>query len=219
MKTLIALVVSLVAVTAWAIVPNRLQRDLRLPTQVLMHRQTITTPIDATTNYIKTTYAGPTSGAAVTLSSFSHQPDVPRNLTITPTGTTADVESCAIVVTGTNILNQSISETFTFAANDSTAQTGSKAFKTVTSIYWPASCESGGYAATWIVGVGAKLGLDRCMESAGMVFHASFDGAAESLGTVAASASAVGSNTYTPSGTMNGAKNVDVFFAENFACY
>jgi hypothetical protein len=197
---------------------KRLFQDVKLPTQQMIERQTISAPVVATTNYIKTTYAGATSAAAVTLSSFTAQPDVPRNLTITPTGTTGDVESCVITVNGTNFFDVAISEDFTFAANASTAQTGNKAFKSVTSVVFPADCESGGFAATWIIGVGAKLGLKRCMANAGDVIHANFDGASETIGTVAANASAVQSNTYTPTGTPDAAKDVIVDFFQNWAC-
>jgi hypothetical protein len=220
MKTISALLLTvLLSTSAHAAPVRRLYQDVKLPTQQVIERQTITTPIVATTNYIVTTNAGPTSGAAAAITSFAHQPDVPRNLTITPTGTTGDVEACVITVTGTNIFNQSISETFTFIADASSAVVGNKAFKTVTNVAFPASCESGGFAATWIVGVGAKLGLNRCMASAGDVIHAKFNGASETVGTVAASASAVGSNTYTPTGTPDAAKDVVVDYIQNFACF
>lgn len=192
-------------------------QDIKLPTQAILEKQTISDAILADTDYIVETHAGPTSAAAASITSFAHQPDVPRNLTITPTGTTTDVESCVITVSGTDYFGRSISENFTFAANASTAQTGSKAFKTVTSVAFPADCESGGFAATWIVGVGAKLGMKRCMAVAGDVFKAVFDGANETIGTVAASASAVSGNTYTPTGTLDGAKDVSLYFVQNFA--
>lgn len=194
--------------------------DLKLPSQQMIERQSITTPIVATTNYIKTTYAGPTSAAALTLTSFTHQPDVARNLTITPTGTTGDVESCVITVTGTDYWGATITETFTFAADASTAQTGSKAFKTVSSVAWPASCESGGYAATWIIGVGSKLGMNHCMASADNFFHAGLGGVKETTApTIAANASVVSSNTATLSGTLDGTKDVTLFYAQNFRCH
>lgn len=187
--------------------------------QVIAEYQSITTPIVATTNYIKTTYAGPTSAAALTLTTFTHQPDVPRNITITPTGTTGDVESCVIVVSGTDIFGHSISENFTFAADASTVQTGTKAFKTVTSVLWPASCESGGFAATWIIGVGSALGLNRCLAVAGDVGHATLGGVKEATApTIAANASVVASNTATLSGTLDGTKTVQLLFYQNYRC-
>lgn len=219
MKNLALLLVAAFAVNAQAAPVKRLFQDVKLPTQNVLQRQTIAAPALAATNAIKTTYAGATAATAVTLSSFTAQPDVARNLTITPTGTTADVEACVVVVNGTNIFNAAISENFTFEADASTAQTGNKAFKTVSSVVFPANCESGGFAATWIIGSGSKLGLNRCLANAGDVLHVNFDGATETVGAVGASASAVASNTYTPSGTMDASKNVVVDFIQNFACF
>lgn len=200
-------------------VPQRFNRDIKLPSQAILEHQTITTPVVATTNYVLTTNAGPTSAAAATITSFTAQPDVPRNLTITPTGTTTDVESCVITVTGTNFSGATISETFTFAANASTAQTGNKAFKTVSSVAFPADCESGGFAATWIVGVGTKLGLNHCVDKAGYLAFSVFDGAYETTrGTMAVNATAIESNTFIPNGTPDAAKNVEVFYVQNFRC-
>lgn len=205
--------------SAFGINARILRQDVKPATQVMMEHQLISDAIVATTNRIKTTYAGPTSAAAVTLTSFTAQPDVPRNLTITPTGTTGDVESCVITVAGTNYFGAAITEDFTFAANDSTAQTGNKAFKTVTSVTWPADCESGGFAATWIIGVGSKLGFKRCLANAGDLVFTVFDGAYETTrATVANSATAIESNTLTINGTLNAAKDLDIYFVQNWAC-
>lgn len=194
-------------------------RDLKPATQVMIERQSFGAPVVATTNYVKTTYAGPTSAAAVTLTSFTAQPDVPRNLTITPTGTTTDVESCVITVSGTNYYGAAISETFTFAADASTATVGNKAFKTVTSVVWPANCESGGFAATWIIGVGEKIGLKSCMANAGDWVWSEAAGVYETTrATIANHASAVESNTADFNGTMNGSSIFLGFYVQNFVC-
>lgn len=194
-------------------------RDLKPATQVMLEHDAITDPIVTTTNYILTTNDGPSSAAVKTITSFSHQPDVARNLTITPTGTTGDVESCVVTVSGTNIKGSSISEDFTFAADASSAQTGSKAFKTITSISWAASCESGGFAATWIVGVGEKLGLKHCLAQAGDWAWSVVAGSYESTrATVAVNASAVESNTADFNGTMNGSNDFDAYYIQNFRC-
>ncbi len=215
----ILLLILLASVSAEAAPLKRLFQDVKLPTQQVLERQTVPAPLLAATNYIVTTNAGPTSGAAFSITSFAHQPDVPRNLTITPTGTTADVASCTITVTGTDYNSHTISEDFAFLATASTATTGAKAFKTVASVSFPPNCEGGGFGATWIVGTGSKLGLKHCMANAGDVFHANFNGASETVGTVAANATSVSGNTYTPTGTMNGAKDVIVDFVQNFGCF
>lgn len=225
MKSFFVLILTLISCClpelVYAQSAQRFFQNIRLPSsQVVLEHEIITTPIVATTNYIKTTYAGPTSAAALVLSSFTHQPDVPRNITITPTGTTGDVESCVITVAGTDILGKAISEDLTFAANASTIQTGNKAFKTVSSVTWPANCESGGFGATWIIGVGSKLGVKRCTINAGALDHGVFNGATEATqGTFASSATVASLNTYTPNGTMDASKNVEVYYSQNFACY
>lgn len=218
MKMLFMFLIMFLTATANAyVVP--VYRDLKPATQVMLENQDFGTPIVATTNYIKTTYAGPTSAAALTLSSFSHQPDVPRNLTITPTGTTGDVESCIVTVNGTNYFDAAISETFSFAADASSATVGAKAFKSVTSVVWPANCESGGFAATWIIGVGEKIGLKRCMANAGDWAWSMVAGVYETTrATIAASASAVESNTADFNGTMDGSARFIGRFVQNFAC-
>jgi hypothetical protein len=213
-----ALALTLFSIESFA-VPQRFNRDIKLPSQAIMEHQTMTTPIVATTNRILTTNAGPTSGAALNITSFTAQPDVPRNLTITPTGTTGDVEACVVTVTGTNFSGATITEAFTFLADASTAQTGNKAFKTVTNVAFPASCESGGFAATWIVGVGSKLGVNHCADKAGYYVFSVFDGAYETTrGTMAVNATAIESNTFIPNGTMDAAKNVELFYIQNFRC-
>lgn len=214
MKSL--LVIALFSLASFGAVERR-SLDFRMPTQAMLERQTISPGISYTASILSAN-AGPTSAAATTISSFLAQPDVPRNLILTPGGTTGDVESCVVTISGTNIKNQSISETFTFAANASTVVTGSKAFKTVTSVSFPANCESGAFAATWSLGVGYKLGLRNCMANAGSFFHAVYNGIKETTApTVAASASAVESNTIQLNSMLLGS-DVIAYYVQNFAC-
>lgn len=215
MKTPLLLLALLTSTLFGAI--ERRSLDIHLPTQYTIERQTIS-PGLSTTSTILSANAGPTSAAATTISTFLAQPDVPRNLILTPGGTTGDVEACVVTISGTNIKNQSISETFTFAANASTAVTGSKAFKTVTSVSFPANCESGAFAATWSLGQGYKLGLRNCLANAGSYFHTSYNGIKEvTAATVAASASAVESNTIQLSSMLLGS-DVVAYYVQNFAC-
>ena len=218
MKFMILLIFSLVTTLAHAyVVPVR--TDLKPASQKMLEYQRVPVPILADTNYIKESFAGPTSAAVLATTTFDHQPDVPRNLTVTPAGTTGDVEACVVTVSGTNILGRAISETFTFIADASTAVVGVKAFKTVTSASWAASCESGGFAATWIIGVEDVLGLKRCMAQAGDLAWTVFNGIFEGTrATCVADADEVEKNTCNPNGTLDGAKNVDFYFVQNFAC-
>jgi hypothetical protein len=218
MRLFLLVFATLFTVNAQAAV-RPLYQDIKLPTQVVIEKQAFGAPAVAGTADILSAHAGATSAAVATASTFVAQPDVPRNLVITPGGTTGDVESCVIVVAGTNYFGAAISENFTFAADASTAQTGSKAFKSVTSVTFPANCESGGFAATWSIGWGEKLGLKRCMDAAGDWVSSSVSGVYEtSRATIAASASAVESNTADFNGTMNASATFTGYFFQNFRC-
>lgn len=220
MKNLLVMLLVLFSATASAAPVQRIVQDIKLPTQAVLEHQTWTTPIAATTNYIVTTNAGPTSTGAVTISTFAHQPDVPRNLTITPTGTTADVAACDVTVTGTNIAGKTISEVFSFLENASSATTGNKAFKTVSSIAFAANCEDTAFSATWIVGVGSKLGVNRCAANAGAYAFSVFNNAYEATrGTFAADADEMEKNTFIPNGSMDGNKDVELYYVQNFGCF
>lgn len=96
------------------------------------------------------------STAAVVKSDAITNPPYPRNLVVTPGGTTGDVKTGNVVIAGTNINDEAISENFAFLDNATTATTGVKAFKTVTSITVPIQ---DGNAATFTVTFGDKLGL------------------------------------------------------------
>lgn len=208
------------AVTAGAYPVEVFKRDVKLATQQVIEKQTITNPAAAGTTQVLSANAGPTSAAVKMVSTFVAQPDVPRNLVITPAGTTGDVESCVVTVTGTNIFGRAISETFSFAADASTATTGSKAFKSVSSVSWAANCESGGFAATWSIGYGEKLGLQRCLAAAGDWFHSTLNGAKEATAaTVVADADEVEKNTADFNGSMNGSNDFVAYYIQNFGCF
>jgi hypothetical protein len=198
---------------------KRFPYDLKLATQAMLEHQLISNPAAGDTNGVLLNNAGPTSAAAASVTSFAAQPDVPRNVLITPTGVTADVESCTITVTGTNIFGASITETFAFSANASSATTGAKAFKTITSVAWPADCESGGFGAIWSIGYGEKLGLHRCLDAAGNWAWSTVSGVYESTrATVAADADEVEKNTADFNGTMDGSADFDGYFVQNYRC-
>lgn len=220
LKLVLALGALTFALTAEAVPVRPMYRDLRLATQQLIEKQTIVDPAAAGTNQVLNAVDGPDSDDAVSITTFAAQPDVPRNLVITPGGTTGDVEACEITVSGTNIFNKPISEVFAFSANASVATTGNKAFKTVASVAFPASCESGDFAATWSIGLGEKLGMQRCMAAPGHVVFTTVAGAYETTrATVAANASAVESNTVDFNGTMNGSNDFEIFYFQNFRCF
>ncbi len=193
--------------------------DIKPASQAMLEKQDFGIPAAVSSTSLLSSHAG-TSGtsASVTVTSFATQNDVPRNLVITPGGTTTDIEACTIVVNGTNYHGRSISENFAFVADTASATTGVKAFKTVTSVVFPVDCESGGFAATWSVGRGEAIGLKRCMDVAGFWSWSTVGGAYESTrATIVADADEVEKNTADFNGTMNASNRFFGFFVQNFA--
>lgn len=84
------------------------------------------------------------------------QPDVPRNITVTQTAVDAEDTNGTIVVVGTDIAGNAITETIT--PNDGVTVAGAKAFKTVTSVTGK-DWVIGGGNDTITVGVGSLIGL------------------------------------------------------------
>jgi len=80
----------------------------------------------------------------------------PRNITITSTGTAADVKNVAIVITGKNLEGKTITESLTPTLDTLGTLTGAKIFHTVTSVAFPAQDGAG---ALYSVGVGNLFGI------------------------------------------------------------
>jgi hypothetical protein len=134
-------------------------------------------------------------------------PPYPRNLVITPGGTTADVKAASITVTGTNIADEVITEDFAFLANATAPTVGNKAFKTVTSISIPAQDGAG---ATFATTFGDKLGLPYKF-TVKPILWATFGGVIEATApTMAVSATAVESNTMDLNTALDGTQ-VDLY--------
>ena len=84
-------------------------------------------------------------------------PSVPRNITATAGGTNTDIKAVQVTITGTNCMDEVITEVLpVFTVDTAGTVIGSKAFKTVTSISIPAMDGAG---ATVAIGFGEKLGL------------------------------------------------------------
>jgi len=217
MKNILFLVLSLLVVVNTVEAQNveRKFRSLKLAGQEVLERQTITDANASTTATILSAQA--TSASVVTtVSSFLAQPDVPRNLKITPGGTTADVAAGSVTVTGTNFFSNSISESFTFGANATDPTTGSKAFKSVTSIVFHVQ---DGASATFSVGVGDDLGLKRCMEGDFVSMTTASSTYETTRPSVSYATSAVESNTIDPNSVLDGTGDIDVFFVQSFTCF
>lgn len=139
-------------------------------------------------------------------------PAVPRNITATAGGTAGDIKAVQVIVEGTNMDGETITETLpAFTVNTAGTVVGSKVFKTVTKVTIPAHDGTG---ATTAIGTGAKLGLPVKL-SRNTVIAAFLDGVRESTApTVTFSSTAIESNTVTLSSTLAGtAVIVDYYLA------
>ena len=219
MKTFLILVAALATTPAWSGPNARLYRDIHLPTQAVLEKQAIVNPAAAGTTDVLSSHAGNTSSAAASASSFVAQPDVPRNLVVTPGGTTADVAACTVTVSGTDFHGGSISEGFVFAANASSGTTGLLAFKTVTSVWFPASCEDSPYGASWSIGYGEKLGLKRCLAQKGDFAWSSASGVYSATRATITVGTTVAYNTADFNESMDGAADFDAYFVQSFRCF
>lgn len=85
--------------------------------------------------------AGVTGTAPVTLATTN--PDVPRRLTVTIGGTTANILDAGIVVSGFNIEGKPMSESFQVAQGTGATINGSKAFAVVSSVFVPGMSGTG----------------------------------------------------------------------------
>ena len=193
--------------------------DLKLPTQVISEKQEWTDVLATQESVIVQTIDGPSSASAVTVSSGIGTLDYPRNLTVTSNGTTADVAACVITITGTDYNNDTITEDFTFSANEAATKTGTYAFRTVTSIAFPASCEDSPFGATWSVGSGEKLGISRCMATAADWSIASSGGVKEGTApTVVADTDEIEKNTIDFNTAYDGSADFKFYFFQSFGC-
>lgn len=217
MKSFLIILFALLTVqTAHAAPWLNFQQNIKLPTQEVLQPYTWAVPAAASTTLLKSGQAL-SNAAATTITSFSAQPDFARNITLTPTGTTASVQAGTAVVSGTNIYGKTISENFTIANQQSSATTGSKAFLTVSSVVFPQASSTG---ATLSIGAGTKLGIPHCLATAGKYVFSEYGGAYESTrGTMAISTSAVESNTFIANGSLDAAHDVTVHYIQNYRCF
>ena len=151
--------------------------------------------------------AGVTTSAGKTVTADLTNPPYPRNLIVTPAGTTTDVKAGNVTVTGTNMKDEVITEAFAFLENASTATTGDKAFKTVTSVHIP---QQDGTGCTFAVTFGSKLGLPFELDKKTCIM-ALHNGAIETTApTMAIDDDEVEKNTITLNTTLDG-EEVDIY--------
>ena len=135
--------------------------------------------------------------------------DVARVLEVLPGGTTADVAAGDVNIVGTDANGAAQTEALTFAANATTKQTTTKAFKTIVSIEFPIQ---DGAAATYDFGWGLGVGLGAVMTDDAMVLVALFDGTDELSSATITPGATWQQTLYLTNGTYDGAKYVRVYF-------
>lgn len=142
------------------------------------------------------------NGAAQTITTGITNPPAARNITATAGGTAGDIAAIQVIVTGTNMLDEVITETLpAFTADTAGTVEGSKAFKTVTSIVIPAHSNTG---ATTAIGFGDKLGLPYLLTDNNLLkthLNHVLEGTAA---TIAMSATLIESNTIDLNSALNG---------------
>jgi hypothetical protein len=100
------------------------------------------------------------------------------------------------------------------------AITGNFAFKTVTSVSFPASCESGGFSIRWSLGIGVKFGLKSCVGTPGDLAWTEAGGVFEATRATMATqgSTSVRASTVQFNGTVNGIGIWKAVYFQNYAC-
>lgn len=131
-------------------------------------------------------------------------PDFPRNVTIkgNAAGITGDV-----VITGTNVSGETITETI--ALNAASEVLGTTAFASVTNIHLPAETHAG--TDTVSIGRGKVFGLPHIVYNAAFLLVKLFDGSADT-GTLTVDDDEIEKNVFALNGTPNGAKILDLVY-------
>lgn len=145
--------------------------------------------------------AGTTVTKTPTADEFIAQPPCARNITITVAATTAGhVKAAAIVVTGINLLDETITESFTPVVDTPATLVGAKAFKSITSVAVPAQ---DGDSVTVDVGFGQLVGIPYKLSKNRVILTLN-DGVVDTAPVLTISASAIESNTVDFNGSLDG---------------
>jgi Ca2+-binding RTX toxin-like protein len=140
---------------------------------------------------------------------IAHQPDVPRNITVTHTAVGAADTLGTITVLGTDRDNKVISEVITPLAG--TVASGVRAFKTITSITG-AGWVIGAGNDTITIGVGTVLGLPFVISSTEFCYG--LVGTANVVGTAVSDVELSKCTVDLSAGTYDGAKKVFAILSE-----
>ena len=141
---------------------------------------------------------------AQTVTTSLTNPPCARNITATTSGTAADVAAVQVIITGTDINGDALTETLpAFTVNTNETQAGSKAFASVTSYYVPAMDGTG---CSVSIGFGDKLGLRNKLSRKTLVYKGTFlaDTVESTEPTLAISSSVLASNTLDLNSALDG---------------
>lgn len=160
------------------------------------------TPVDANATYIlAATILGAAPANAII---FAHQPDYARVLSVK--GNAAGIAG-NVVITGRDAAGAALTETIALSGTDTV--NGTKAFETVLNVNLPA--KTNGSGDTVSIGVANIFGLHNMLSSAGLLLRQEFDHSTDG-GSLAVSTTALALNLYTPAGTPNGSKSLDLYY-------
>jgi len=160
------------------------------------------TPVNASATYVlAATILGAAPANAIV---FAHQPDYARLLSVTgnASGMTGNV-----VITGRDAAGKALSATVALSGTDTVPTL--VAFETVTSIALPARTHGSGDTVS--IGVLNVFGLHNKLASAGLLLRQEFDHSTDG-GSLAVSAATLALNLYTPAGTPNGSRSLDLYY-------
>lgn len=136
------------------------------------------------------------------------QPAYARNITATAGGTAADIKAIQVIVEGTNMDNEVITETLpAFTVDTAGTVSGTKAFRTITKVTIPAHDGTG---ATTAIGFGEVLGIPYKLPHNTVLLAYHNNVREGTLPTVTTSATVLESNTFDLNTALNGSK-VDVY--------
>lgn len=153
------------------------------------------------------TPAGTTVTVTPASDEFVAQPPCARNVTVTVSATTAGhVKAAAIVVTGTNIADEEISENFTPTVDTPATLVGTTAFKTITSVVVPAQ---DGASVTVDVGFGQLIGLPYKLDKNRVLLTLN-DGVVDTTPALTISTDYIEENTVDFNGSLDGSA-MDMF--------
>ena len=174
-----------------------------LQARTYLHIQTITDPIVAAVDTIVGATDINETGFTLAPGDLSAQPDVPRTLSVSPSGELTGW----ILFEGTNIDDEAITEYVNFSAG-SALQDTTKAFKTLTQV---TSAKTAGTDRTITIGQTDELGLDMTIDNDYQLMMVKFDGGIDATQTLTKDSTYVELNNIDIAGTLDGLKTIWVY--------